>query len=1569
MGKDRMMQASAGFVGFGGGTSNLSQALNETNSAMQTQHLDGPFQLAFKSIQKRDEITKVKALQELSTYFKNMNDDTKPHALKLWTIYYPRLCADNSRKVRENTHLTMNALVASVGKSLAPHLKKLMPHWILCKHDPCKEVSRAATAAFESALSESKRIDGLLFCKNEIIENFNENFKSTPQSMQDAKLTIEEATERYERTIYCTMISLGYFVQTLPKAENDKLLESYSSLFNPKSWESFLNSKHNMIKRAAYSLITVLCTHLKDIFTSDMAAWSKIVMAVIAERDGGSQQSAWECILTFTRVFPESWEHVNARKAVFPRLFATLRETAPTSHSIIYPSILPFISHIPDALVGREGHFQRELFTNFWKGAHTDHGGPAAFRSLLNAYLECLSFYTSQYKDEAQHPLSSIPSNEHPLLAPFDDFVNFPKHPIPTDEYAKTLANSIIKLASVQLSDVNYTKKTFDQLSSGIRSSLDQQTKSTDTQDQMNRISSLISYLKKDENERIRSFVEDLCGAMIRRCTEELNSTNPNTRQQALQTLFTIVSSVGVQILTGEDGILEKHRFFSNEWTPCLQKIAALQGTDDGIERDISLLFDVSQVYFRGYTSEENDVFSSHWRNTLDIIHNSSVRVSLLEKCLEKMKKVEGFDLRDDLLDRSIYEEISKISNDGNSSEDTKKRFHIFHLALQSDLVGKDLRLRMIEKLAENSRGDRLTGSSSQEWTSVLSDDDVIRYSNEIPKWAESTTRIYHSLHSRSGQKKNDEIISEEILNRYSTEWKSRLHRLTSEDTSKLLSSDASNVDDLQRIVSSARNVRELSQVTNKSVQEYIQQISPLQLAKSREEVLQTIDLFNLRHVLVYGATAPSRGSGEGARYVKTMYYLFGLINSYGTKEIFKLENDSIYNEALLIELMYVIALRNNLSEYFSDVSLLKGVIEPTERQVKEYVKEISLLSFPLIQVMKKNSIEVGGAHSYVHSYWLSEFNRVKEMKHRFDEYVTKDLLPNVEQLSQKTTLLHTLDCAVDVIGDHYLHLIPKCLNQLKQFRRQDFLEHSAQVTRVMYLYSSLCLHSLSVDNLTVDEANVGSEILTYVLDGSKNASRDSWFLVSSIRLVLSQFKLRDRGASHIMTPEILQPILNLVTLQLKVEYRGSSDVQRVLIYNTLDLFYSLQDVTEQTVFPLQHWQSWNHENWTRVIHLTEKVTEKATDMREDLLKVILSCSKVIPSSVVSASLDTNSSIYHLLLSPHVPLQNLAFHIVSLYNEAEAAKPFTLPSEEEDIENVIVDGLLDMMNVQYPLEEGQVLEFGYLLGWAALFRYVNAIKHKDRRNAMIIYLRKHSLLSRFLTLLFIPMDTEESPSESVENLNIGGIIKTRNIQSLCLWLYYQAIRNFPVLVRQWFNDDCEGKMSQSVERFTSKYVSPTLCSQELNSLSAYQSIVDEFSITVPKGSNLVVAKYQKEELSLTISIQFPPSFPLRSAEVGVPERSGVSESQYRRWILSMITLLSMKDSPVLDAILLWKSSLDRHFEGVEVCPICYSLFDPSNHLPALSCKTCRNKFHSSCMYKWIKVSHKNDCPLCKTPFN
>ncbi|KAI0497285.1 hypothetical protein KFK09_020508 [Dendrobium nobile] len=109
--------------------------------------------------------------------------------------------------------------------------------------------------------------------------------------------------------------------------------------------------------------------------------------------------------------------------------------------------------------------------------------------------------------------------------------------------------------------------------------------------------------------------------------------------------------------------------------------------------------------------------------------------------------------------------------------------------------------------------------------------------------------------------------------------------------------------------------------------------------------------------------------------------------------------------------------------------------------------------------------------------------------------------------------------------------------------------------------------------------------------------------------------------------------------------------------------------------------------------------------------------------------------------------------------------------------------------------------------------------------------------------------------------------------------------------------------------------------------------------------------------------------PFAPVDVECTRSLGISEVKQRKWLLSLTAFVRNQNGAIAEAIRIWKSNFDKEFDGVEECPICYSIIHTTNHsLPRLACKTCKHKFHSACLYKWFSSSHKSTCPLCQTPF-
>ena len=123
------------------------------------------------------------------------------------------------------------------------------------------------------------------------------------------------------------------------------------------------------------------------------------------------------------------------------------------------------------------------------------------------------------------------------------------------------------------------------------------------------------------------------------------------------------------------------------------------------------------------------------------------------------------------------------------------------------------------------------------------------------------------------------------------------------------------------------------------------------------------------------------------------------------------------------------------------------------------------------------------------------------------------------------------------------------------------------------------------------------------------------------------------------------------------------------------------------------------------------------------------------------------------------------------------------------------------------------------------------------------------------------------------------------------------------------------------------------------------------------------------EGSMELVIQLPANFPLGAVQVESGKRVGVTTSQWRTWMLQLTTFLQHQNGSIVDGLTVWKKNVDKRFQGVEECYICFYVLHGTNHqLPKLACRTCKKKFHAACLYKWFSTSNNSTCPLCRNLF-
>lgn len=391
------------------------------------------------------------------------------------------------------------------------------------------------------------------------------------------------------------------------------------------------------------------------------------------------------------------------------------------------------------------------------------------------------------------------------------------------------------------------------------------------------------------------------------------------------------------------------------------------------------------------------------------------------------------------------------------------------------------------------------------------------------------------------------------------------------------------------------------------------------------------------------------------------------------------------------------------------------------------------------------------------------------------------------------------------------------------------------------------------------------------------------------------------------------------------------------------------------------------------------------------------------------------SSLYAILFSskPVPYLQYAAFVILSSEPVADSAfftedTSSSLDENDEDPLDLSLGAktqLREEISIFLEKSPFEILELDLVspervhvfLAWSLLIsRVLSSPSSSSPTREKLIQLIQHSSNSSILDCIFqhVPLElcsisVKKKASELPAGILEVAAAATRAITDnsvLCavesLWpigpdsmasfagaIYGLMLRTLPAYVRGWFNDIRDRATSSAIESFTRTWCSPPLITNELSQIKKANLSDENFSVSVSKSANEVVATYTKDETGMDLVIRLPASYSLRPVDVDCTRSLGISEVKQRKWLLSMMSFVRDQNGALAEAIGIWKSNFDKEFDGVEECPICYSVIHTANHsLPRLACRTCKHKFHSACLYKWFSTSHKSNCPLCQSPF-
>ncbi|KAF9818038.1 hypothetical protein IEO21_02999 [Rhodonia placenta] len=441
-----------------------------------------------------------------------------------------------------------------------------------------------------------------------------------------------------------------------------------------------------------------------------------------------------------------------------------------------------------------------------------------------------------------------------------------------------------------------------------------------------------------------------------------------------------------------------------------------------------------------------------------------------------------------------------------------------------------------------------------------------------------------------------------------------------------------------------------------------------------------------------------------------------------------------------------------------------------------------------------------------------------------------------------------------------------------------------------------------------------------------------------------------------------------------------------VNLSRTLRLLIAVEDLTSTNKSLRAVWQ----ERETTCLSLVRDLAATKLDLdrtftpvsvcRELALQIV----QDLPESLMDAK--TFPKMCHVITDTSADVQRMAYQCLH-----EAAKKYTehivieaAVESEDPVKPELPVELLDILQRSIYSDDGMEATSqetsGYFLAWMlALDLFANAsLKVKSGyidqlRELGLVY---DNLLPSIFTILGLydglpkafKLDIWAIDEYYLDFYSPGSPLSLR---LLAAHLYYRALLVVPSLIRGWLSDCRDRQLLGTITAYTAAHFSPAIVRSVLATLrdpGAAPDLADEnFSVRVAGAVGEVTAAYLLDDHKLELVVRLPQDYPLHGFEVRDRKPVGVAEERWRAWVLGVQQILSFRSGSIVDGLAFFKKNITSYFEGLAECAICYSFISAMDgSLPRKPCKTCKNRFHAGCLYKWFHSSHSSSCPLCRS---
>ncbi|KAG0158650.1 hypothetical protein PDIDSM_6167 [Penicillium digitatum] len=385
-------------------------------------------------------------------------------------------------------------------------------------------------------------------------------------------------------------------------------------------------------------------------------------------------------------------------------------------------------------------------------------------------------------------------------------------------------------------------------------------------------------------------------------------------------------------------------------------------------------------------------------------------------------------------------------------------------------------------------------------------------------------------------------------------------------------------------------------------------------------------------------------------------------------------------------------------------------------------------------------------------------------------------------------------------------------------------------------------------------------------------------------------------------------------------------------------------------------------------------------DVAVDLLRRLM-------NTIPVDNLEDVSETFHLLTAHSRAVQRTAYTILHHYIphaqekvSFEVALSKTAVSLPDELVSLLLEPpTMQMVSAAYGDDKMWTSVRAYLLSWKVVFdHFANA--SLPVQEYYMSSIRENNILTPLLEFTFDFLQKSHGKMIDASKLEIRSFepdeseSAEKETQWLLVHLYYLCMRYSANMTKNWWIDT-KKRIKGPVEAWSERYISPLVVEDALKSVTDWIATQDaneeralEVKISPKTGEIIASIPVDEESPPVAISITLPPAYPLQPALVVGRSRVLVDEKKWKSWLLTIQGVIMFANGNLVDGLLAFRRNVQGALKGQSECAICYSVISTDMQTPNKRCATCKNTFHSVCLFRWFKSSNQSTCPLCRNNF-